>query len=104
MHIFQMKPQAVSISEDGRDYKLTVESTVPLPCSSERCTLPLHLTTSSSQGGVKNCSLKLCHVTCCIKYFLHCVTQNPILITVNANKYYSYTTIVFVYGFKYILI
>jgi len=57
LHIFQMKPQAVSISEDGREYNLTVESTVPLPCSSERCTLPLHLTTSS-QGGVKNCSYK----------------------------------------------
>lgn len=81
MHIFQMKPQAVSISEDGREYKLSVESTVPLPCSSERCTLPLHLTTSS-QGGV------LSYVICCIKYFLHCVTQNPILISVNTNKYY----------------
>lgn len=52
-----MKPQAVSISEDGREYELTVESTVPLPCSSQRCTLPLHLT-SSNQGGVKNNILK----------------------------------------------
>lgn len=43
----QLKPQASSISEDGREYELEVMSTVPLPCSSERCVLPLHLTTSS---------------------------------------------------------
>lgn len=57
MYVLQMKPQAVSISEDGREYELTVESTVPLPCSSERCALPLHLT-SSNQGGVKNNNIK----------------------------------------------
>ncbi|XP_016131300.1 von Willebrand factor D and EGF domain-containing protein [Sinocyclocheilus grahami] len=43
----QMKPQAVSISEDGREYELIVETTVPLPCSSQRCTLLLHLTSSN---------------------------------------------------------
>lgn len=65
MYIFQMKPQAVSISEDGREYELIVESTVPLPCSSQRCTLPLHLT-SSNQGGVKNNIIK--KINCILPY------------------------------------
>ncbi len=61
MYIFQMKAQDVSISEDGREYDLIVESTVPLPCSSQRCTLPLHLT-SSNQGGVENNIIKKINV------------------------------------------
>ncbi|XP_056329329.1 von Willebrand factor D and EGF domain-containing protein isoform X1 [Danio aesculapii] len=67
----QMKPQSVFISEDGREYKLMVESTVPLPCSSERCVLPLHLTTSS-QGekelgvdlALSSCEVELSQIPC----------------------------------------
>ncbi|TRY94151.1 hypothetical protein DNTS_026143 [Danionella cerebrum] len=58
----QMKPQAASISEDGTKYKLTLESTVPLPCSSEKCTLPLHLTTISQ--GEKELGLDLFLSSC----------------------------------------
>ncbi|XP_057207892.1 von Willebrand factor D and EGF domain-containing protein isoform X1 [Triplophysa rosa] len=43
----QLKPQASSISENGKEYELEVRSTVPVPCSSERCVESLHLTTSS---------------------------------------------------------
>ncbi|KAA0702211.1 von Willebrand factor D and EGF domain-containing protein [Triplophysa tibetana] len=42
-----LKPQASSISENGKEYELEARSTVPVPCSSERCVLSLHLTTSS---------------------------------------------------------
>ncbi|XP_067221404.1 von Willebrand factor D and EGF domain-containing protein isoform X1 [Chanodichthys erythropterus] len=63
----QMKPQAVSISEDGREYKLTMESTVPLPCSSERCTLPLHLATSSQDE--KDLGVDLVLSSCKVELF-----------------------------------
>uniref|UniRef100_A0A673NCA8 Si:dkey-30e9.7 n=1 Tax=Sinocyclocheilus rhinocerous TaxID=307959 RepID=A0A673NCA8_9TELE len=53
----------VSISEDGREYELTVESTVPLPCSSQRCTLLLHLT-SSNQGDEKGLGVDLVLSSC----------------------------------------
>lgn len=49
----QLRPQVSSVSEDGRQYELVVESTVPVPCleesssSTELCTLSLQLSTSS---------------------------------------------------------
>ncbi|XP_065136825.1 von Willebrand factor D and EGF domain-containing protein [Paramisgurnus dabryanus] len=67
----QLKPQSASISEDGKEYELEVRSTVPVPCSSERCVLPLHLITSS-QGeedlGVdlvlSSCEVELLQTLC----------------------------------------
>jgi hypothetical protein len=42
------------VSEDGKDYELTVESTIPVPCpdgasssTTEACTLSLHLSTNN---------------------------------------------------------
>uniref|UniRef100_G3PH58 von Willebrand factor D and EGF domains n=1 Tax=Gasterosteus aculeatus aculeatus TaxID=481459 RepID=G3PH58_GASAC len=49
-----LRPEESSVSEDGRLYELLVESTVPVPCpqesssSTERCTLSLQLSTSST--------------------------------------------------------
>ncbi|MBN3314921.1 VWDE protein, partial [Atractosteus spatula] len=47
----RLKPEVSSISEDGKEYKLKVESTVPIPCSEGRpredCTVALHLSTIS---------------------------------------------------------
>nr|XP_015213244.1 PREDICTED: von Willebrand factor D and EGF domain-containing protein [Lepisosteus oculatus] len=47
----RLKPEVSSISEDGKEYKLKVESTVPIPCSEglprEDCSITLHLSTIS---------------------------------------------------------
>ncbi|XP_066571629.1 von Willebrand factor D and EGF domain-containing protein isoform X2 [Amia ocellicauda] len=46
----QLSPEVSSVSEDGKEYKLKVESTVPIPCNAdgkdiEHCKLTLHLNT-----------------------------------------------------------
>nr|XP_023658487.1 von Willebrand factor D and EGF domain-containing protein [Paramormyrops kingsleyae] len=69
-------PEAMSISEDGREYKLTVESTVPIPCSSngrpvKECALTLHLG-ARNQGedhrspnvALSSCSVELPQTPC----------------------------------------
>ncbi|CAB1333429.1 unnamed protein product, partial [Coregonus sp. 'balchen'] len=54
----RLRPEVTTVSEDGKDYELTVESTIPVPCpgdasssssssSTEQCTLSLHLSTSN---------------------------------------------------------
>uniref|UniRef100_A0A3Q4HR02 von Willebrand factor D and EGF domains n=1 Tax=Neolamprologus brichardi TaxID=32507 RepID=A0A3Q4HR02_NEOBR len=49
----RLRPEASSVSEDGRLYEMVVESTVPLPCpegspaSAEQCTLSLQLSTTN---------------------------------------------------------
>uniref|UniRef100_A0A3Q3FEL5 VWFD domain-containing protein n=1 Tax=Labrus bergylta TaxID=56723 RepID=A0A3Q3FEL5_9LABR len=48
-----LRPEVISVSEDGRLYELVVESSVPVPCledspsSTEQCSLSLKLSTSS---------------------------------------------------------
>ncbi|KAG7469638.1 hypothetical protein MATL_G00131040 [Megalops atlanticus] len=65
----RLSPEVASVSEDGREYKLAIESTVPLPCSSddpltEECSLTLHLS-MSNQGEDHlgpNLALSACQV------------------------------------------
>ncbi|XP_035265464.1 von Willebrand factor D and EGF domain-containing protein [Anguilla anguilla] len=65
----RLNPETISISEDGEEYELTLESTVPVPCSSEsqpteECTLTLHLSLSN-QGEDHlgpNLALSACQV------------------------------------------
>ncbi|KAJ8354503.1 hypothetical protein SKAU_G00220700 [Synaphobranchus kaupii] len=65
----RLNPERISISEDGEEYELTLESTVPVPCSSEGaqsegCTLTLHLSVSN-QGEDHlgpNLALSACQV------------------------------------------
>ncbi|XP_051963199.1 von Willebrand factor D and EGF domain-containing protein [Xyrauchen texanus] len=66
----QLKPQAASIAEDGLEYILEVKSTVPIPCV-ERCTLPLHFTTSSEGEEdlgidlvLSSCEVELSQTSC----------------------------------------
>uniref|UniRef100_A0A8C7VI34 von Willebrand factor D and EGF domains n=1 Tax=Oncorhynchus mykiss TaxID=8022 RepID=A0A8C7VI34_ONCMY len=49
-----LRPEVTTVSEDGKDYELTVESTIPVPCpgdasssTPEECTLSLHLSTNN---------------------------------------------------------
>uniref|UniRef100_A0A674DWP3 von Willebrand factor D and EGF domains n=1 Tax=Salmo trutta TaxID=8032 RepID=A0A674DWP3_SALTR len=49
----RLRPEVTTVSEDGKDYELTVESTIPVPCpgdassTTEQCTLSLHLSTNN---------------------------------------------------------
>ncbi|XP_052350176.1 von Willebrand factor D and EGF domain-containing protein-like isoform X1 [Oncorhynchus keta] len=50
----RLRPEVTTVSEDGKDYELTVESTIPVPCpgdasssTTEACTLSLHLNTNN---------------------------------------------------------
>ncbi|CDQ64806.1 unnamed protein product [Oncorhynchus mykiss] len=50
----RLRPEVTTVSEDGKDYELTVESTIPVPCpgdasssTPEECTLSLHLSTNN---------------------------------------------------------
>uniref|UniRef100_A0A3B1JDM1 von Willebrand factor D and EGF domains n=1 Tax=Astyanax mexicanus TaxID=7994 RepID=A0A3B1JDM1_ASTMX len=78
----RLEPELASISEDGKEYELVIESTVPLPCISKSCRLPLQLSTSS-QGEValgadlvlSSCEVELSHAVCrkgvCSQALLH---------------------------------
>ncbi|XP_004560250.3 von Willebrand factor D and EGF domain-containing protein [Maylandia zebra] len=61
----RLRPEASSVSEDGRLYEMVVESTVPLPCpegspaSAEQCTLSLQLSTTSEEDGLLGADLSL---------------------------------------------
>ncbi|XP_075322635.1 von Willebrand factor D and EGF domain-containing protein [Odontesthes bonariensis] len=61
----RLKPEVSTVSEDGRLYELVVESTVPVPCpdgsffSTDKCTLPLQLSTSSQDEGLLGSDLSL---------------------------------------------
>ncbi|XP_072547743.1 von Willebrand factor D and EGF domain-containing protein isoform X1 [Salminus brasiliensis] len=78
----RLEPELAFISEDGKEYELVIQSTVPLPCLSETCTLPLHLSTSS-QGEVNlgadlvlsSCEVELTQAVCrkgvCSQAMLH---------------------------------
>ncbi|XP_026881427.2 von Willebrand factor D and EGF domain-containing protein isoform X1 [Electrophorus electricus] len=43
----RLRPELASVSEDGKQYELLVESTVPLPCLLHTCSLQLQLSTRS---------------------------------------------------------
>uniref|UniRef100_A0A4W5N6G8 VWFD domain-containing protein n=1 Tax=Hucho hucho TaxID=62062 RepID=A0A4W5N6G8_9TELE len=51
----RLRPEVTTVSEDGKDVELTVESTIPVPCpgdassssTTEQCTLSLHLSTNN---------------------------------------------------------
>ncbi|KAL6109603.1 vwde [Pungitius sinensis] len=84
-----LRPEESSVSEDGRLYQLSVESTVPVPCplgssssSTERCTLSLQLSTSSAGEGslgadvsLSSCAVELSRGPCgdgvCSRALIH---------------------------------
>ncbi|KAM7421510.1 hypothetical protein PAMA_015584 [Pampus argenteus] len=61
----RLKPEASSVSEDGKLYELVVESTVPVPCleesssSTDQCTVSLQLSTSSHDAGLLGADVSL---------------------------------------------
>ncbi|XP_019353533.1 von Willebrand factor D and EGF domain-containing protein isoform X1 [Alligator mississippiensis] len=65
----KMQPEALDISEDGKEYRLTIESTVPIPCPQfsqleNDCKISLKLKTieqGKEQKGL-NLALSSCHV------------------------------------------
>ncbi|XP_029115904.1 von Willebrand factor D and EGF domain-containing protein [Scleropages formosus] len=64
-----LSAESPSISEDRREYNLTIESTVPIPCPSENtpqegCTLTLHLSVRNQDENRlgQNVALSSCHV------------------------------------------
>ncbi|TSN03413.1 von Willebrand factor D and EGF domain-containing protein [Bagarius yarrelli] len=78
----RLKPKLTSILEDGKEHELVIESTVPIPCLSETCTLTLQLSTSSQDEEVlgpdlvlSSCEVKLSHAPChkevCSQTVLH---------------------------------
>ncbi|XP_060905839.1 von Willebrand factor D and EGF domain-containing protein [Labrus mixtus] len=60
-----LRPEVISVSEDGRLYELVVESSVPVPCledspsSTEQCSLSLKLSTSSKDEAFLGADLSL---------------------------------------------
>ncbi|KAF5900616.1 von Willebrand factor D and EGF domain-containing protein, partial [Clarias magur] len=78
----RLQPKLASILEDGKEHELVIESTVPVPCLSETCMLPLQLSTSSQDEEVmgpdlalSSCEVKLSHAPCqngvCSQALLH---------------------------------
>ncbi|XP_062873417.1 von Willebrand factor D and EGF domain-containing protein [Trichomycterus rosablanca] len=78
----RMQHQVASISEDGKEYELVLESTVPVPCLSKTCTLPLQLSTSSKDEELlgpdlvlSTCEVELtyspCHNGVCSRTLLY---------------------------------
>ncbi|XP_060799492.1 von Willebrand factor D and EGF domain-containing protein [Neoarius graeffei] len=78
----QLQPKLASILEDGKEHELVIQSTVPVPCLSETCTLLLQLRTSSQGEEVlgpdlvlSSCEVKLSHAPCqkevCSQALLH---------------------------------
>ncbi|XP_060744743.1 von Willebrand factor D and EGF domain-containing protein [Tachysurus vachellii] len=78
----RMLPKLASILEDGKEHELVIESTVPVPCLSETCTLALQLRTSSQDEEdlgpdlvLSSCEVKLSHAPCrkgvCSQALLH---------------------------------
>ncbi|XP_062321321.1 von Willebrand factor D and EGF domain-containing protein [Osmerus eperlanus] len=83
----RLKPENSTVSEDGREYELTVESTVPIPCpgdstSAEQCSFFLHLSTrnpdeeqQSSDVVLTSCVVELSQSPCrsgvCSKAVVH---------------------------------
>ncbi|MFT7805333.1 von Willebrand factor D and EGF domain-containing protein [Arapaima gigas] len=64
-----LNAESPTISEDGREHDLIIESTVPIPCPSEKgpeeaCTLTLHLSVSNQDQDHlgQNVALSSCHV------------------------------------------
>ncbi|KAM9308078.1 von Willebrand factor D and EGF domain-containing protein [Gastrophryne carolinensis] len=64
-----LKPEALSIAEDGREYTLSIESTVPISCSEAgqsqgECKVPLRLHTANQAGEkhVSDLALSACEV------------------------------------------
>ncbi|XP_068613415.1 von Willebrand factor D and EGF domain-containing protein [Brachionichthys hirsutus] len=61
----KIRPEVSSVPEDGRMYELLFESTIPVPCpdesssSTERCSLSLQLSTSSTDEGFLGADLSL---------------------------------------------
>ncbi|XP_046719270.1 von Willebrand factor D and EGF domain-containing protein isoform X1 [Silurus meridionalis] len=74
----RLQPKLASILEDGTEHELVIESTIPVPCLSETCSLLLQLSTSSQVLGVvfldedklgpdlvlSSCEVKLTHTLC----------------------------------------
>ncbi|XP_076832293.1 von Willebrand factor D and EGF domain-containing protein [Brachyhypopomus gauderio] len=48
----RLRPELSSVSEDGREYELVVESTVPVPCHTHTCSLLLQLSTRSQDEEI----------------------------------------------------
>ncbi|KAM6967564.1 von Willebrand factor D and EGF domain-containing protein [Aplochiton taeniatus] len=62
----RLRPESTTVSEDGGQYELWVESTVPIPClgntSSQHCTLSLHLSTNNQGEAAPDVALSSCVV------------------------------------------
>ncbi|XP_017346605.2 von Willebrand factor D and EGF domain-containing protein [Ictalurus punctatus] len=78
----RLQPKLDSILEDGKEHELVIESTIPVPCLSETCALPLQLSISSQDEAVlgpdlvlSSCEVKLSHTPChkgvCSQVLLH---------------------------------
>ncbi|KAK3561087.1 hypothetical protein QTP86_028410 [Hemibagrus guttatus] len=77
----RLLPKHASILEDGKEYELVIESSIPVPCS-ETCSLALQISTSSQDEEVlgpdlvlSSCEVKLSHAPChkgvCSQALLH---------------------------------
>ncbi|XP_066531702.1 von Willebrand factor D and EGF domain-containing protein [Hoplias malabaricus] len=67
----RMMPELTSISEDEKNFKLEIESTVPVPCISETCSLLLKISTSSQDEEalgadliLSSCEVQLSQALC----------------------------------------
>lgn len=99
--LYQLQPELSTISEDGKEYQLRIESTVPIICSEyseldQECKISLKLKTTD-QGNVLNPfnfilrfkmiinaflnSLKCSHMSLCYRFISH--YSSIILMTLN---------------------